>query len=111
MLCRSQASLTLDTSCPQSGPARLTWSCATPGGTVGLASSPRLGAFRIPDGQPCAGTWISLHPQGMQLLGLARSNNQGGGTINGNLPASACGGYLQLIDAPTCRVSNVVIVE
>lgn len=104
-------SLTLDTSCPQSGPARLTWSCATPGGTVGLAFSPRLGAFRIPDGQPCAGTWINLHPQGLQLLGLAHSNNQGGGTINGNLPASACGGYLQLIDAATCATSSPVFIE
>ncbi len=104
-------SLTLDTSCPQSGPAVLTWSCATPGGTVGLAFSPRLGAFRIPDGQPCAGTWINLHPQGLQLLGLAHSNNQGGGTINGNLPARACGGYLQLIDAATCATSSPVFIE
>ncbi len=104
-------SLTLDTSCPQSGPARLVWSCATPGGTVGLAYSPRLGSFRIPDGQPCAGTWINLHPQGLQLLGLAHSNEQGGGTINGSFSANACGGYIQLLDAQMCKTSEVVRIE
>ncbi len=103
--------LALDTSCPQSGPAVLTWSCASPQGSVALGHSLGTGYFRIPNGQPCAGTLISLDPDSASLLGVVRSNAQGGGSVAGQLNASACDGYVQLIDAQTCFTSNVLRIE
>ena len=103
--------LVLQTSCPQSGPASLSWSCASTGGVVGLGFSPRNGLFRIPGGRPCAGMWLGLHRDGLRLLGLARSNQSGSGSISGSIPANACGGYIQLIDVQTCATSEVERIE
>lgn len=106
-----EPSLSIQSACPQSGPAQLTWSCASTGGIVGLAVSPRVGLFRIPGGQPCAGTWINLQRDGLRLLGLVHSNQSGSGSISGSLSANVCGGYIQLIDVRTCQTSYVGRIE
>ncbi|NOG53772.1 MAG: PEP-CTERM sorting domain-containing protein [Planctomycetes bacterium] len=102
--------LAVDSACPDSGPATVSWTNATPNGTVGLLFAANEGSVVIPIG-PCAGSTLGLGAQRLQLLMTAITDADGNGSIQRTAPAIACGSYLQLIDASTCETSNVARIE
>lgn len=96
------------TGCPYSGNATVTWSCASPNGTVAIVYAAGSGNVIIPPGQPCAGTQLGLGRRAIQLAFTARSNSLGAGVHEVQAPRAACGGVLQLIDLQTCTTSSTV---
>lgn len=106
---RGRLSLTSD--CPKAGRIVVAWSNTSSFGQVSLLHAVGVGSFTIPPGSPCAGTTLGLGAQRLQLVRNSRSDAQGGGTISGQVPAAACGTYLQLIDRADCTPSNVVRIE
>ncbi len=98
--------LTLESSCPASGPAVLT---ATGGGSGVVAfvySLSGTGSFIIPGGFTCAGTELGL--AGPVTLGGTASGDPA--VLNvGNVPAAACGrAVVQALTTDTCETSNTV---
>ncbi|MBL1218969.1 MAG: hypothetical protein D8M59_15930 [Planctomycetes bacterium] len=96
--------------CPNAGPGRVAWTGGTPGGRVALAFARTTGNFVVSNG-PCADTVLGLSSLGLRLVFTSTSDASGNGSQGGNVPAAACGSYLQLIDLESCEVSNVVRIE
>ena len=100
--------LSAQTSCPNTGPARLTARGGS-GGRVAFVYSTRTGSFRIPNNQPCAGTVLGLG--GTPTLAGTAVGNPAIFDAN-NAPANACGRvFLQAVDLDTCETSNVIRFE
>lgn len=89
--------------CP--GTLTVSWSGATPSVTQGIVFALNTGAFVIPTG-PCQGTALGLGTQGLRLVNTI-STGSGSGSVNGAAGTGACGGYLQLVEVPSCDTSNV----
>lgn len=99
--------LTLTGTCP--GPVTVSWSGAQPGGRQALLFASSRGSFRIPQGQPCAGTVLGLGSNQLRIVtppGVFSTGN-GSGSLQGNAGQAVCGGFLQLIQAGNCQTSNV----
>lgn len=97
-------SLELSGACP----GRITASVgrATPGGNVGVLYAFGEGSFVLPGG-PCAGTMLGLNAT-VRLAGVVVADGAGNGSLDGNVPAAACGrAFVQAIDAMTCLTSGV----
>ena len=107
---RDQPLIDLDLSvvgtCP--GTATLNVSGATPNGQVGVGWSANQGSITLPS-DPCAGTTIDLANPKL-LTVLAADGNGNASIINANVPANACGVFLQALDLTACLVSNVAQV-
>ncbi|MCC6908011.1 MAG: hypothetical protein IT430_08740 [Phycisphaerales bacterium] len=105
--------LTVDATCPDGGPIRVSWENATPNSQVAILFAVATGAFVIPNGYACEGTRLGLGWQGIHLVHGTSfgSGADGSRTLFSNTTAEACGGYLQLLDLATCRVSNTARVE
>ncbi len=105
--------LVVQTSCPSPGLGTISWTGGTPTSQVVLLFAPRDGQFLIPNGQVCAGTSISLSPQGLVVRtgGAFRSDLQGNGSVTGNMPARVCNGWMQLLDVAGCATSPAVHVQ
>ena len=103
--------LSVNASCPSGGSIRVSWSGATGGGTVALLYARNTGSFHIPNGNPCAGTALGLSSNQLQIGYQGAAGQNGSRTLNSNTGAGVCGGYMQLLDVPTCGTSNVVLVE
>ena len=103
--------LSVNATCPSGGPIQVSWSGATGGGTVVLLYARNTGSFRIPNGNPCAGTQLGLGSNQLQIGYQGAAGSNGSRTLNSNTGAGICGGYLQLLDVATCGTSNVVRVE
>ncbi len=104
--------LTLTGSCP--GQIGISWSGATPRIQQGILFARGTGQQVIPPGNPCAGTQLGLNANGLMLVdppGFFSTGNSGSGTINGQAPSGACGGYLQLIQGGSCVLSNVARIQ
>lgn len=108
---RCALTLTVTASCPGGGPITVRWSQATPNAQVALLFARTIGSFAIPGGNPCAGTRLGLGSRQIRLAWHGPSDANGAGTLNANAPGTACGGYLQLLDVPTCITSSVVQIE
>ena len=107
----SSPSLTITSSCPSGGPIQVSWSGATGGGTIALLYARTTGSFVIPNNHPCAGTALGLSSNQLQIGYQGGAGANGSRTVNSNTGPGACGGYMQLLDVPTCGTSNVVRVE
>ncbi len=103
--------LTVNATCPDGGPLEVSWSDATPNGQVALAFAREMGSFRIPDGNPCAGTQLGLGANQIHLAWQGAAGPDGARTLNANAGPVACGGHLQLLDLTLCATSNVVRLE
>ena len=88
--------------CP--GPVTVDWSGATPNVQQGIVFGQNQGSTTIPGGV-CAGTQLGL--QGGVRLVRTLGTGSGSGTVTGNAGTSACGHFLQLVEAPSCNTSNV----
>ncbi len=97
--------------CPNGGPLSVSWDGATADGQIVLIFAFDTGRARIPSRQPCAGTRLRLSLQQLQIAWVGEAGPEGAGVFEGQAPARACGGYLQLLDLQTCSASNVVQLE
>ncbi len=103
--------LSVNATCPSGGPIQVSWSGATRGGTIVLLHARNTGSFRIPSGNPCAGTQTGLGSNQIQIAYQGSAGPSGSRTVNSTTGPGACGGYLQLLDVATCATSNVVRIE
>ena len=103
--------LTVDATCPDGGPIAVSWTGATPDGTVALLFARGTGNVVIPPGNPCAGTQLGLNNQQLQVAFQGGAGPDGSRTLNSNAPAAACGGAMQLLDVALCSTSNVATVN
>lgn len=108
--CNLDIQLDVAATCPGGGPVEVSWSGATPDANVAIIFAANTGNFAVPYG-PCSGTRLGLGSQGIRLAATARSDSQGGGDVQGTIPANACGRYLQLLDLAACETSNVARIE
>lgn len=103
--------LTSVATCPNGGPIEVSWSGATGGGNAALLYARDTGSFAIPTGFPCSGTVLGLGSSQIQVAFRGNSGPNGSRTLNANTGPNACGGYLQLLDLPTCGTSNTARIE
>lgn len=83
---------------------------ATANGPVGFLYASNPGSYVVPNG-PCAGTQLGLDAS-VQLYALIPADASGSLSITTRVPAALCGQiYAQVIDAATCRTSNVLLVQ
>ncbi len=91
--------------CP--GTVRVSWNGARPSTTLGLVLARAPGEFVIPSG-PCAGFRLGLGSDGIQLISTFGSGINGSGQRSGFAGEPSCRRYLQIVELPGCRTSNVV---
>ena len=103
--------LAVQSSCPGGGPARVSWTGATPQGQVALLYAPGAGDFIIPIGHPCSGTGLDLAPALLRLVYSGSGGANGARSVTGNANARACEGRLQLLDLDTCSASPAVRLQ
>ena len=96
-------SINVGGSCP--GTVTVNYSGFTPNTQVGIVFASNTGNVVIPNG-PCAGTQLGLGAQNLQLVNTFNSGS-GSGQVQGQAGVSACGGFLQLVEAGSCATSNV----
>ncbi len=99
--------LTVNATCPSGGPIHISWIDATPGQQVALIFAAETGAFRVPQGNPCAGTELGLGVSRIRLAWRGSAGPDGSRTLDASTGPEACGGYLQLLDLGSCATSNV----
>lgn len=110
-LWRCGPSLTVRGTCPSGGPIEISWSGATANGQIALIFAANTGSFRVPNGNPCAGTPLDLGSSQIQLAFQGGAGSNGSRTLNSTAGPNACGGYLQLLDISSCGTSNVARIE
>lgn len=98
-------------SCPSGGPIQIDWAGGTPGGEAVLFYSAARGAFQVPGGRMCAGTYLGLSGGSLRVVFQGAIGSQGRRTLNSTAAGAACGGYLQLLDVSSCDTSNVARIE
>jgi len=91
--------------CP--GVLTINWSNATPNRQQGVVFASSQGNFVIPGGI-CQGTQLGLSSQNLRLVNTIGTGSEGSGSVNGRAGTSACGGFIQFVEAPSCNTSNVV---
>jgi hypothetical protein len=75
-------------------------------GKIAFITSPTLGSYQIPNGSPCAGTWLYLAVPTLRMVRVLKPD--GSLTLPVTVPAGACGQlYLQALDIDSCTVTNV----
>ncbi len=97
--------------CPNGGQSGITWNNAEPNGRVALVYARKTGQTIVPQNAPCAGIELGLGSQRLQVAFVEQSDSEGAGQRQFFTPQAACGGFLQLIDLTSCRVSPVVQVK
>lgn len=103
--------LSVAATCPSGGPIEISWSGARPNGQIALIFAANTGSFRVPNGNPCAGTPLGLGTTQIQLAFQGGAGSNGARTLNATAGPNACGGYLQLLDISSCGTSNVARIE
>ena len=101
----------VDATCPTGGPVTLSWVGATPRGQIAVIYAQDLGAFVIPEPLTCAGTTLGLGSTAIQVAFSGSAGLEGSGQVESSATAGVCGHYLQMLDTPTCTVSNVVQIK
>ncbi len=103
--------LDIVTSCPSGGPFEALWTRATAGRTIALVFARDTGSYRIPNGNPCAGTVMGLGSNQIRVVWRGNSGPDGEGSLTSSASAAVCGGHLQILDLASCATSNVVTIE
>lgn len=103
--------LSLQSSCPRSGPLAIGWRNGAPSGAVAILASQNRGIFMIPNGLPCAGRRLGIASTGLQVVATTRSDIEGNRSLQLHAPSWACGMYIQLLDVARCATSNVERIE
>lgn len=83
----------------------------TPGGSFAVLTSPELGSFTVPAGQPCAGTVTGLSATGIAVRVTDTADAAGTAVVSSSLPAAACRLAFQVLDVATCTLGPVTGVE
>lgn len=104
---RADVVLTLQGSCP--GPMRASVTGTIPHRTANFLFARDTGKFRIPLG-PCKGIILGLSQEGLRVVAVRDTGPTGSARIQGLVPPSACGGYMQVF-MNTCQTSNVVRIK
>lgn len=108
---QSGRSLVVSASCPQGGPIEVEWYGATFNGPVALLWARRGGSYRIPGGQPCAGTILDLESSGLRVVFTGVSGPDGSRRLVAQTGPEVCGTFLQFLDLSTCGPSNAARIE
>jgi hypothetical protein len=95
--------LSISGQCP--GTVTVHWDGATPDRQQAIVFAANTGNFVIPNG-PCQGTPLGLGTQSLRLVNTIGTGS-GSGSVNGSAGTGACGGFLQLVELPSCATSNV----
>mgnify|MGYP006935311299 CR=1 FL=1 len=103
-----QLALTVSGTCPS---VTFEIDGAVANGQVALLYAFGGGAYIVPNGYPCAGTWLGLDSS--VTLGVVQNADASGTlTLPTNVPAGACGQvYLQALDLTSCGLSNVILLQ
>lgn len=103
-----QLSLTVSGNCPS---VTFEIDGAVANGQVALLYAFGTGAFLVPSGYPCAGTWLGLDSS-VTLGTVQTADATGTLTLPTNVPAGACGQvYLQALDLTSCGLSDVILLQ
>lgn len=82
----------------------------TAGGAVAFLWAFGQGSYVIPNG-PCAGTMLGLDAT-VRNGGIRTADPSGMASLTANVPSSVCGRiFVQALDAATCTVTNVLLVQ
>lgn len=101
--------LSIEGQCP--GQMTASISGGAPGTVVAVAYATGRGTTEIPGG-PCAGTVLDLNGTARQIGPILRFDANGEASITQfDVPAQACGGFLQAVAGDGCGTSNVVEVD
>jgi len=103
--------LSVDATCPDGGPIEVSWDHASPFGEILILYADNTDGYRIPGMFVCAGAWLDLGRQALQIAYEGYGGDDGSREIYSSAGPNACGGYLQLLDVDTCTVSNVVEID
>jgi len=90
-------------SCP--GELSLSFSGGSPDEVIGLLISDQLGAGRISAG-PCAGVETGLTAP--EIEASIRLDALGESEVTRNVPLSVCGRFVQMVDGPSCALSEAI---
>lgn len=101
--CGGGSNYTLDVTGTCPGTVTVAWSNADPNVQQGIVFGTRLGNTTIPGGV-CQGTVLGI--AGSVRLVQTVNSGSGSGSVNGQANSGACGGYLQLVQASNCAISN-----
>lgn len=99
--------LSVSGECP--GVLTLNWRGATPNRTQGIVFGASQGNTTIPSGV-CQGTVLGIQGQ-VRLVNTIGTGATGEGSVSGPAGTAACGHFLQLVEAPSCLVSNVAGIQ
>jgi len=99
-------SLRITGPCP--GTLTVSWSNATPNRQQGIVYGQRDGNTTIPGGV-CQGTVLGLAGN-VRLVNTIGTGPNGNGSVAGRAGTAACGGRLQLVEAPSCDTTNVAAI-
>jgi len=97
--------------CPDGGSGNVSWSGAAPSGSLAVLLGMREGSFRIPGGFACSGTYLGLDRAGLRLVTVGNSDARGSGSFTANIPPSACGLPIQVLNLEHCLPSEVLIID
>lgn len=98
--------------CPSTGALQMEWWQATPGGTVAILYSDRLGTVHVPPSRPCPGLTLDLSAPALVIVGTQRSDSFGSGKLNATvMNPQVCGGYAQMVDLGSCTTTNVLHID
>jgi len=99
--------LSVSGACP--GQLTLTWRGATPNQRQGIVFGASEGNTAIPNGV-CQGTVLGIQGQ-VRLVNTIGTGATGEGSVSGPAGTAACGHFLQLVEVPSCNVSNVAGIQ
>jgi len=98
----SALALSVSGGCP--GAVAVAVSGASANGEVAIVLGPGTGSVVVPGG-PCAGTVLGLSSP--RLLARPQADGNGDFSTVVDVPGSACGQFLQVVDVTTCGTTNV----
>lgn len=103
---QSDPTIRLVGDCP--GVVGVFWADCPPNQPMAIAFAYNTGSFVIPGG-PCAGTELGLGGGGLRVVYTGNTGPDGSGETRGEVPACACGRFLQMIiaDGNPCSTTNV----
>ena len=99
----TELGLVLSGECP--GMVSMVVTNATPNGRIAILHAALPGSVDIPAGYPCEGTELGLNRTASPYA-LENADANGEFRLDMNLPARACGRWVQILDLSSCTTSN-----